>query len=410
MSGNFNYALISYLMYKRTVNYGVTLLVLLAFVGTTAFRVSVPAIAFYAREVLSAPAFSVGFLTSIFFAARAVASLLAGFLSGRAGKFLLSLIITASFVINGFIVLLYGLVKSVAWLLTVRLCQGFLNGTAWVLVQYVLGISVSENIRGRVYAVYFALGSLGSVLGNFIYSLISEQELTLSLIVSSTMYVLSGIIALVAMKTLSIKSEIKRTHSNLDLKGVECASTYGFMVSAILLLLIVLGISTFSSIVRGDLIYIYLSESLSLSKSYVAKLVGIASLGSLMGAYLISWLSDKYGNVLALRVSSLLGALGSILLSVRLGEAAITGLSLFYIASSSVVSVSRRAAITEFKLGGLVLGIVNAVGNLGSVTGSAIAGYLYDLLGVCSTESPLYVMTTLPLMALIASILLRGRR
>jgi len=397
-------------MYKRTVNYGVALLVLLAFVGTTAFRVSVPAIAFYAREVLSASAFSVGLLTSMFFAARAIASILAGFLSGKTERFLLSLIITTSFVINGFIVLLYGLIESVAWLLVVRLCQGFLNGIAWVLVQYVLGISVSENIRGRVYAVYFALGSLGSVLGNFIYSLISRQELTLSLIVSSTMYVLSGIIALVAMRTLSIKSDTKRISSNLGFKGVERVSTYGFMASAVLLLLIVLGISAFSSIVRGDLIYIYLSEGLSLSRSYVAKLVGIASLGSLIGAYLISWLSDKYGNILALRVSSLLGALGSILLSVRLGEAAITGLLLFYIASSSVISVSRRAAITEFKLGGLVLGIVNAVGNLGSVTGSAITGYLYDLLGGHSTESPLYVMTTLPLMALTASILLRKKR
>jgi len=397
-------------MYERTINYGVALLVLLAFVGTTAFRVSVPAIAFYAREVLSASAFSVGLLTSMFFAARAVASILAGFLLGKAGKFLLSLIITTSFVINGFIVLLYGLVESVAWLLAVRLCQGFLNGIAWVLVQYVLGMSVSENIRGRVYAVYFALGSLGSVLGNFIYSLISKQELTLSLIVSSTMYILSGIIALVAMRTLSIKLEIKRTPSNLSFKGVERASTYGFMTSAILLLLIVLGISAFSSIVRGDLIYIYLSESLSLSKSYVAELVGIASLGSLIGAYLISWLSDKYGNVLALRVSSLLGALGSILLSVRLGGVAITGLLLFYIASSSVIPVSRRAAITEFKLGGLILGVVNAVGNLGNVAGSAIAGYLYDLLDVHSTESPFHGMATLPLIAFVASILLKERR
>ncbi|OYT44436.1 MAG: hypothetical protein B6U85_10035 [Desulfurococcales archaeon ex4484_42] len=397
-------------MHKRTVNYGVALLVLLAFVGTTAFRVSIPAIAFYAREVLSASAFSVGLLTSMFFAARAVASVLAGFLSGRAGKFLLSLIITTSFIINGFIVLLYGLVESIVWLLAVRLCQGFLNGIAWVLVQYVLGISVSENIRGRIYAVYFALGSLGSVLGNFIYSLISRQELTLSLIVSSTMYVLSGIIALVAVRTLSIKSEIKRTHSNLSFKDVERASTYGFMASAILLLLIVLGISAFSSIVRGDLIYIYLSESFSLSKSYVAELVGITGLGSLIGAYLISWLSDKCGNVLALRVSSLLGALGSILLNVRLGGAAITGLLLFYIASSSVMPVSRRAAITEFKLSGLILGVVNAVGNLGSVAGSAIAGYLYDLLGVHSTEPPLYAMATLPLMAFAASILLKERR
>jgi len=38
-------------MYERGINYGVMLL-LLAFIGTTSFRVSVPAITFYAREVL----------------------------------------------------------------------------------------------------------------------------------------------------------------------------------------------------------------------------------------------------------------------------------------------------------------------------------------------------------------------
>lgn len=138
-------------------------------------------------------------------------------------------------------------------------------------------------------------------------------------------------------------------------------------------------------------------------------MVGITSLGSLIGAYLISWVSDRYGNVLALRTSSLLGTLGAFLLGVRSGGVAVIGLLLFYVASSSVISVSRRAAITEFKLGGLILGIVNAVGNLGSVAGSAIAGYLYDLLGISFIESPLHIMAALPLMAFIASLILRGK-
>lgn len=92
-------------MCKGTISYGIVLLILPAFIGTAAFRVSIPAIAFYAREVLSASAFSIGLLTSAFFATRVIAAVLAGILSSKTLQYL----VTISFVINGFIVLLLAL-------------------------------------------------------------------------------------------------------------------------------------------------------------------------------------------------------------------------------------------------------------------------------------------------------------
>ena len=66
---------------------------------------------------------------------------------------------------------------------------------------------MSRDVRGRVYAIYFASGSLGGVLGNFIYSLTSSQGLTASLITSSIMYILSGIVILIAVRSLEVQSE-----------------------------------------------------------------------------------------------------------------------------------------------------------------------------------------------------------
>ena len=70
-----------------------------------------------------------------------------------------------------------------------------------------------------------------------------------------------------------------------------------------------------------------------------------------------------------------------------------------------VVPITRRAAVSEFRLGGTALGLVNAFSNVGNVLGAALAGYLYDIAGaviIYGLTLPIFIMA-LPLIASLAS-------
>ncbi|MCD6503327.1 MAG: hypothetical protein DRN30_02485 [Thermoplasmata archaeon] len=360
----------------------VIMLLMVSFLGTAAFRISVPAVAFYTRQVLEASALGVGLLTSSFFAGRALFAVVAG---GLADKYRDKIAYMAAicFSLNAVVVYLYGLVNDIVSVILIRALQGALNGIAWVSVQVILGSSVSYSIRGRVYAIYFALGTLGNVAANKLYSSLSNKPLSSILVISSILFLATAILILVIGILLpaslySIKHKSGK-ESNVSEENEHIKAS---IVIAIPVILIVLGVSMFSSIVRGDLVYIYMNEAFKLSRGDTADIIAFASLIALVGGYILSWISDKVNDTLALRIAISIGFLGSILVSIRALIGVITGLVLYYIANSAIISISRRIAITHYKLGGTVMGLINAAGNIGSVTGSSIAGLIYDIYGL----------------------------
>ena len=154
-----------------------------AFLGTAAYRLSVPAVAFFAREALGSTMLQLGLLTLSFFAARAVTALLTGRLADKGLR--VGLAAAACFLIHAFVIMAYGLARSWIHVLLLRAVQGALNGVAWTAVQIALGASVRHEVRGRAFSIYFFSGSLGSFAGNAIYSCLARLPLQQLMFVSA---------------------------------------------------------------------------------------------------------------------------------------------------------------------------------------------------------------------------------
>jgi len=356
-----------------------------SFAGTAAFRVSIPAVSFYARSVLEATALGVGMLTSAFFFSRALSAIAAGSVADKYG-FKVSLLAAICFALNALAVQLYGLSSSMAWFVMVRLMQGALNGLAWVSMQYMLGRLAPRGVRGRVFAVYFAAGTFGAVVGNALYSTLSNAPLTAALTTSSSLFLVTSALT-ASLPFLTRGSEIK---SDVYVKGIGTRKSVGArsprmlgLTAIIPLAVVVTGSSIIGSVINGDLTYVYIREFLGIPKYVVADAVAASSVVTLLGTYVLSWVSDRVGDRVSLRLSILTGLVGAFMMALPSLPAVITGRALAAVGGSAVMSVSRKVAVTYYGRRGTAVGVINATSNIGKVVGSLIAGQLYDVMSGC---------------------------
>ncbi len=385
----------------------------LAFTGTLAFRISMPAIAFHVRSVLEASALGVGLLTAVFFAARAGFSVIAGRIYDRFGS-RASIVATGCFALNAVAAYSYLLGDSLAWMLLIRGVQGALNGLAWVLVQAMLGDVAEESFRGRAFSVYFACGSLGIMTGNALYAMLANKPLMLVLGASSLFFIVAALLAFVAGREIAVTSR-SRQRAKWEARSRSTGGAKIVIRATLLLLVTVLGVSMYLSIAKGDLVYVLFKEIHGIKRSTVAWIVSVSTLASLLAGYLISWVSDRISTLWALRISTTISLAGCLLMSIGSLPVSAMGLAFFYAGTSGILPVTRRIATTYYKMRGTVLGLVNATGNIGNIAGSMIAGYLYDAMGakmlilggvgIVKTEA---LMSTTVVLSLIASFLLRA--
>ncbi len=361
-------------MRRDAINVALTLAV--AFSGTAAFRLSVPAVAFFTRSVLEASALGIGLLTSAFFTGRALTSAVAGGLADKL-KGRVAYIASVAFAANAAAVYAYSFAGNVWSVAFIRLIQGFLNGFAWVSMQYVLGVSVSERYRGRAFSAYFILGSLGGISGNWVYSIISNAPITQILLGSATLFLVSSALSGVIASTTTSPSSVREGPMKYSGGGKVLKTSQAL---PLLLMLFATGIA--SALIRGDLIYVYFKEAFSLGRGYVALYIGLASLIGLVVNYSLGWVADSLGDATALTVSSAIAVAGLIMISIKDLPLALAGLIFYGAGSSSTVTISRRSALTSFARRGTVVGLVNMSGNLGSVLGGLTAGKAYDYFGL----------------------------
>lgn len=382
----------------------ILLFIITAYTGTVAFRMSMPAIAFYAKNALEASMLGIGLLTSSFFIARGITAIIAGGLTDKLGSKML-VASTAGFLSNALVVQLYPAVPNMYWLLLLRFIQGVLNGFAWVPIQALLGFITDKNIRGRIYSIYFILGALGALSGNLIYSTLSTVPLTHILMFSSIFFILSGISTIVAK---SMVSENLSVENQFEKRG-EPSTSYVVrtaILTIIPLILVVFSSNMFSSILKGDLIYVYLNIYLGLSRSIASLIIGFAGVIVLPVNYMISWVADKRSGKAALEISLTVGIVGGLLLSMRNPFLAVPGLIMAMIGGSSIVPITRKLAVSIRSCGGTSIGIINTSGNIGSMTGSAIAGLLFDCLGNIYLGGELVLSMMLMVLPLFIAVIL----
>ena len=358
----------------------VVLAIIVSFTGTTAYRLSIPAVAFYSRSVLESTMLQIGALTAAFFITRASSSAIIGVLidKGIKPKYIAPL----CFAIHATVLYLYTYAPSWIYIIILRALQGWLNGFAWVSIQYMLGASVPSSIRGRVYSLYFSIGGLGTFAGNALYSLIYQQDISLTLhravIISSTLMILTAIFTIffakassdIAMSSISKKSMAKKHEVTINHKPR----------SFILYILIsVVSIRFYSSLLYGDIIYVYIVEALKLNPGLVTLLIGSIDVISMIMSFAISWVADRLSDVLALRVITITLVSGAILFCIMNIGTVIFGLTLASMASRSFTPIIRRIAMTYTTSRGTAIGLVNAFGNAASALGSIAIGRLLDI-------------------------------
>ncbi len=380
------------------------LFIVTAYTGTVAFRLSMPAIAFYAKNVLEASMLGIGLLTSSFFIARGITAIIAGGLTDKLGSKVL-VASTAGFLLNALVVQLYPAVPNIYWLLLLRFVQGVLNGFAWVPIQALLGFITGKNIRGRIYSIYFILGALGALSGNLLYSVLSSAPLTRILMISSIFFIISGIEIVLAKsmigENVSIDGRFEKRGEPSTRHAVQTT-----ILTIVPLILVVLSSSMFSSILKGDLIYVYLNVYLGLSRSAASFIIGFAGVIVLPVNYMISWIADKKSSKTALEIALTMGIVGGLLLSTRNPLLAVPGLILAMIGGSSIVPVTRKLAVSIRSYGGTSIGIINTSGNIGSMAGSAIAGLLFDRLGNIYLAGELVLPMILMILPLVIAVAL----
>ena len=348
-----------------------------AFIGTMAFRISVPAVAFYTRISLKGTMLELGLLTTSFFAARAIAAVLAGELADKGLK--LHILASSCFLIHSLVVMLYRLVRSWLSVVFLKALQGILNGLAWTSVQFVLGAAVKTEVRGRAYSVYFAFGSLGGFAGNIAYSLMPGTGLSKPIALSALAFSLSALTSMFLVSPSLTAGKSRRAKARNRSSIIRTRPEGSCLLAWISLM--VFGSRAFASLLTGDVIYVYLSEALGISPSLASALVGFGSLVGLLASMAISWVADKKDDRLALSLAVGLSSAGALMTAIRHAALGVAGFLLLAMGVVSLMPLVRRLVMTYQRRRGLALGVVGAVGNVGTASSSVLFGGSLQLMG-----------------------------
>ncbi len=378
------------------------LCIVIAFVGTFAFRIQFPVIAFYSRDVLKLSALDIGLLMSVFMIGRATSSIAVGRLYYR--KTIARMLPPICFGINAVIAFLYLYAKSFPLLLTLRTMQGILNGLSWVTIQVALGIVTHPRIRATVYSIYFAIGSLGISVANYVYSAISTifvDPRTVALSLSAIGFA----VALILSAFIPYAEPGRR-------RGAEARRARSLTLS---LALFTFAVALALSFPSSDLIYIYIREVFGASRSVTALIIAIATAIATAIGFTLSIVADRLSERIAMLCTVGMLVTASCLACIENLMTLAVAVILLLSSSRTCISVSRRIAVT--RAGPEGVGYINAASNIGNVIGSALTGALYDVLaqypmaiGFVAISTPLLALyLPVAIIALVTSIALIRR-
>lgn len=348
----------------------IVLLIVAGFVGTLGFRISIPVVAFLGRDILQLSAFIVSFFYSGYMVSRALSSITLGYIVDRVPKVIYLIPLFAVL----FAITIYCYAYADHWIIIVllRMFQGFLGGCIWPIVQYMIAEISPMNLKGRILSIYFALGSIGILLGNIIYASISEEPINYQLFLSTTLF-LAAAIAMLASISLAKSKIIKYRQKKLKAKIRFERSVLYVIVSGFLLALSV-------AYVFGDIPYVYISEVLSLTKSETALLLALCSGLSICASYIISWFADKGFEKEALMLTYTLVLVSLPLVSIGSIYILPIGITLALISVKAFLPLSRRYISLHCLMPATGIGAVNMTMNLGLSLGLLVFSKVYDYL------------------------------
>ncbi len=336
------------------------------FTASVAAGVARPSIAFYVRYGLGSSMIAAASLTSGFMFGRAAASFASGLLGELLPRY--RWLIVALGLSSAASILYYGIPGSdeASEVILLMGFWGIISGLVWPSMQ----VAASElgGLRsGTVLSIYFALGSVGSSIGNWLFGALSYPPISLVR--------LSGLLIVVAGILLSLSTRGLRAERSSSIRK----AVFRVLDPAILWVILAAFSLGFLSGMLREYFYLYVHEVYGLTRRGLGDLLLTAGLASVLAGIAAGVLSDRHGVHRVLIIVVLVAASSSIALG--LPYIGLWGIALAYIAASSGVRASlpltRNAAITGGTGGSFMVGASNTSSSLGMMTGPIIAGLLY---------------------------------
>ena len=351
---------------------GLSLLILVAFIGTAGLRLVLPFVTYFLREDLSTTMVGIALITAGFMLARAISSMISGTIIEKTGKVLLTVVV--GMILNIVIIGMYSLVSNWIEAIILRILQGFLSGMTWPLIQLIVALASPKHLRGRILTLYFAVGSLGIFFGNAIYALIYKASMEYGLFISMCMFLLSTVLVIISIRILDFKytpkPELSVVPSERIISGEKRLTLPVFIGG--------FAIAYGSVVTIGSIAYVYLYEVFSIPKPITALILGASGVVGILSSLVLGWIADKRSEILAISIPLVAIILAPVLLLIKNMELLLISIILIAIAIKAYTPLSRRIVAVHTNRAAIGIGKINAIMNIGVSIGHLIFGILYD--------------------------------
>ncbi len=348
-----------------------TLLILAVLAAGVAAGTSRLALAKMLRDDLGASMLLVSSLTSWFMLARALSSAVGGLgvlSSPRAWRLLLSLPLV------GIAVVVYTISTSANLILILGLnaVWGLLSGLVWPQAQAAAGVALHSR-PGAAVSVYFATGTLGLSIGQYIYGVIDLDN--------ASMVRLSSLLFLASAALMAVASGMIPRPAPRGMKGLKAAKIRGIDRVSAWIILAAFSTGYTAGILR-EFLYVYLGEVFDLSRSELGSLLAASGLAALAASLVAGPAADRLGTTRVLSTVLLVGALGGLMLGFSYAPwQALLGLMLAQAAARSSMPLTRNIAAFNHPQALAFVGFSNTFSSIGQMTGPLAAGLIYDRIG-----------------------------
>ncbi len=353
-------------------------IIILAFTGTYAFRITSPVLAFYLREELQASLLGVSLLTIGYRFGRGVAS----YLVGRFGRGRARLILPSSILLNVPVVLAYYMAREWYLVAVLRVLQGVLAGFLWPLAQAVLVTSVSREVRGRFMSTYYFIGSIALPAGNFTYAtFLYKLPLHSVMWISAAVFIASAVIAYLSA---SLIEGVEEPRGRGEEEVPKSRAWGGLREGPVFLS--GFAINGISSMYGAELTYVYIREAFSVSRETTSAFMGFVDLIALVAQLMSGFVVDKLGAKLVIKSSVALSVVGTVSMLFKELHLTLLGLSLIAVGLNTFMP-SSRAYLSFSKNPTASIGTLNMASNMGTVAGQLTIGGTYDYLLTALSET-----------------------
>jgi len=186
--------------------------------------------------------------------------------------------------------------------------------------------------------------------------------------ISSAFFVITGLIMLLSYRILYEGIAPKR-----EKKVAEGPSLNPRRILTIASLIAV--IVAFTS---GEITYVYVSETLGLTKQETAVLLGWTGFLAALLSYFVSWVADVGSEARMVRLTALLAGISPVLAALKTAPTVFLGIFLAIFAFQSFKPLSRKV-LASYHRSSLAIGGVNAVQNISTFAGGMLFGLAYSL-------------------------------